>query len=170
MEEKVRQPLPTVTGIAARLTIAALKKQNIAVGPLLRRAGLSEHDFDYRQQRISAASQGKFLEYAAEAMDDSAFGLHLAEEANPREAGLLFYVTSAANNLGEALAFFARYSRIANEAARFKPVHPRGRGSLPRSVSLAFPGTRRSRLLNLASASRLRLCERSRVGRSVPRT
>ena len=70
--------------------------------------------------RISAASQSKFLEYAAEAMDDSAFGLHLAEEANPREAGLLFYVTSAANNLGEALALFARYSRIVNEAVRIK--------------------------------------------------
>jgi hypothetical protein len=121
-EEGSRQPLPTVTGIAARLTVAVLKKQNVAVEPLLRRAGLSEHDFEGRQQRISAASQGKFLEYAAEAMDDSAFGLHLAEEANPREAGLLFYVTSAANNLGEALALFARYSRIVNEAVGLKIV------------------------------------------------
>jgi len=49
-------------------------------------------------------------------MDDSAFGLHLAAEANPREAGLLFYVTSAANNLGEALA-------LANEAVRIKHAH-----------------------------------------------
>jgi AraC-like DNA-binding protein len=125
-EEKILQALPTVTGIAARLTLAILKKQNVAVAPLLRRAGLSEHDFDGRhrqQQRISAASQGKFLEYAAEAMDDSAFGLHLAESANPREAGLLFYVTSAANNIGEALALFARYSRIANEAVRVKHAH-----------------------------------------------
>jgi AraC-like DNA-binding protein len=122
-EEGSRQTLPTVTGIAARLTIAVLKKQNIAVGRLLRRAGLSEHDFDGHQQRISAASQGKFLEYAAEAMDDSAFGLHLAEEANPREAGLLFYVTSAANNIDEALALFARYSRIVNEAVRVKRAH-----------------------------------------------
>ena len=122
-EEKVRRPLPTVTGIAARLTIAALKKHNVAIAPLLQRAGLSEHDFDVRQHRISAASQGKFLEYAAEAMDDSAFGLHLAEEANPREAGLLFYVTSAASNIGEALALFARYSRIVNEAVRIKHAH-----------------------------------------------
>jgi AraC-like DNA-binding protein len=122
-EEGSRQTLPTVTGTAARLTIAVLKKQNIAVGSLLRRAGLSEHDFDDRQQRISAASQGKFLEYAAEAMDDSAFGLHLAEEANPREAGLLFYVTSAAHSIDDALALFARYSRIVNEAVRIKPAH-----------------------------------------------
>jgi hypothetical protein len=111
-----------VTGIAARLTISALKRRDIAIAPLLRRAGLSEQDFDSRQHRISAASQGKFLEYAAEAMDDSAFGLRLAEDANPREAGLLFYVTSAANKLGEALALFARYSRIVNEAGRIKLV------------------------------------------------
>lgn len=122
-EEGSRQALPTVTGIAARLTIAILKRENVAVEPLLRRAGLSQRDFGGPQQRISAASQGKFLEYAAEAMDDSAFGLHLAAEANPREAGLLFYVTSAANTLGEALALFARYSRIVNESVRIKPVH-----------------------------------------------
>jgi AraC-like DNA-binding protein len=121
-EERSRQALPTVTGIAPRLTIAVLKKRNVAVGPLLRRAGLSQQDFGGPQQRISAASQGKFLEYAAEAMDDSAFGLHLAAEANPREAGLVFYVMSAANNLGEALALFARYSRIVNEAVGFKIV------------------------------------------------
>ena len=104
IDDKVQRPLPTVTGIAARLAIAALKKHNVGIAPLLQRAGLSPHDFDGLQHRISAASQGKFLEYAAEAMDDGAFGLHLAKEANPRETGLLFYVTSAAINVEEALA------------------------------------------------------------------
>ncbi len=121
-EEQTRQALPTVAGIAARLAINALRAHNVAIAPMLRHAGLAEHDFDSRQHRISAASQAKVLEYAAEATDDSAFGLHLAEEANPREAGLLFYVASAASNIGEALALFARYSRIANEAARIKLV------------------------------------------------
>jgi AraC-like DNA-binding protein len=124
-EERIWQDLPTVTGIAARLTITALKKHNVAIAPLLRRVGLSERDFEGRQPRISAASQAKFLEYAAEATDDSAFGLHLAAEANPREAGLLFYVTSAANDIDEALTLFARYSRIANEAVRIKRAHAR---------------------------------------------
>jgi hypothetical protein len=129
IDEKVRRPLPTVTGIAARLTITALKTHNVAIAPLLQRAGFSAEDFDVRHQRISAASQGKFLEYAAEALDDSAFGLHLVKEANPREAGLLFYVTSAASNVGEALALFARYSRIVNEAVRIKRA-PAQEGSI----------------------------------------
>jgi AraC-like DNA-binding protein len=120
IDEQVRRPLPTVTGIAARLAITALKTHNVAIAPLLQRAGFSADEFDVGQQRISAASQGKFLEYAAEALDDSAFGLHLAKEANPRQTGLLFYVTSAATNIEEALALFGRYSRIANEAVRIK--------------------------------------------------
>ena len=41
-------------------------------------------------------------------MDDSAFGLHLAEQANPRDVGILFYVASGAQSLGEALTLFAR--------------------------------------------------------------
>jgi hypothetical protein len=32
-------------------------------------------------------------------MDDSAFGLHLAEQADPRDAGILFYVAWIASLL-----------------------------------------------------------------------
>src|ERR1700722_8021162 len=39
--------------------------------------------------------------------------------------GLLFYVTSAATNIEEALALFARYSRIVNEAVRIKRASAR---------------------------------------------
>jgi AraC-like DNA-binding protein len=136
IEEKVQRPLPTVAGIAARLTITVLKTRNVAIAPLLQRAGLSTHDFEHWQHQISAASQGKFLEYAAEAIDDSAFGLHLAKEANPRETGLLYYVTSAASSIGEALALFARYSRIVNEAVRIK--HAPAREGL--IVEISFVG------------------------------
>jgi AraC-like DNA-binding protein len=105
----------------------ALRKRNVAITPLLRRAGLSKRDFVNRQHRISAAAQGNFLEYAAEALNDGAFGLHVAEQTNPREAGLLFYVASAAKNLGEALALFERYFRIVNEAVNLKLTQaPRG--------------------------------------------
>jgi AraC-like DNA-binding protein len=164
-EEGRRQALPTVTGIAARLTVAVLKKQNVAVEPLLRRAGLSEHDFEGRQQRISAASQGKFLEYAAEAMDDSAFGLHLAEEANPREAGLLFYVTSAANNLGEALALFARYGRIVNEAVGLKIV-PAAEGIVAEISFIGLPRHTAKQVIEFGVAVTIRAL-REIVGQNI---
>jgi hypothetical protein len=65
--EVIRQVLPTATGFAARQAIAALRKSNIAIDPLLRRVGLSEQDVDHPKRRISAAAQSKLLEYAAEA-------------------------------------------------------------------------------------------------------
>jgi AraC-like DNA-binding protein len=115
-----QQILPTSTGFAARQTLAVLRKRNLDVAALLHRVGLSERAFDDPQSRISASAQAKLLEYAAEELGDSAFGLHLAQQANLREAGLLFYVTSAAKTLGEAVPLYARYCRIVNEAVRLK--------------------------------------------------
>jgi len=124
-EEMPSQGLPTATGFAAREVLAALRRHNIATAPLLLRAGLSEHvlergteESNRLPQRVSAIGQCKFLEYAAEAMDDSAFGLHLARQIDPRDVGLYFYAGSAARDLGEALALFSRYCRIVNEAFR----------------------------------------------------
>ena len=51
-------------------------------------------------------------------MGDSAFGLHLARQIDWRDVGLYFYASSAARDLGEALALFSRYCRIVNEAFR----------------------------------------------------
>ena len=138
-EETTRQVLPTATGFAARQAIAALQSRGVAVDPVLRRAGLSERDFDNRQGRISASAQNKLLEYAAEALNDSAFGLHLAQQANPREVGLLFYVGSAAKNVGDSVALYVRYCRIVNEAIRVKILEAEG-GVV---VELTFVGVSR---------------------------
>jgi AraC-like DNA-binding protein len=138
-EDRFGQALPTVTGFGAMRAFAALRKHNVCMAPLLRRAGLSERDFDNQQHPISAAAQFKLFECVAEAIDDSAFGLRLAEQANPRAAGLLFYVMSAANDVGEALALFARYSRIVNEALHVKLV----RASEGAAVETGFVGLSR---------------------------
>jgi hypothetical protein len=124
-EETSQRGLPTTTGFAAREALSLLRKHNIATAPLLLRAGLSERGLARAAdesagaaQRVSAIGQCKFLEYAAEAMDESAFGLHLAKQIDPRDVGLYFYASSAARDLGEALALFSRYCRIVNEAFR----------------------------------------------------
>ena len=126
-EETTRQVLPTATGFAAKEAIAALRKHHVEIAPLLRRAGLSEHvlalaenDANPTGHRVSAVAQVKFLDYAAAAMNDSAFGLHLVEHTDPRDAGIYFYVASAAKDIDEALALYARYFRIVNEAVRLK--------------------------------------------------
>jgi AraC-like DNA-binding protein len=113
-----RSLLPTATGLAARRAVAALRKDNIDPTPLLRQVGLFEQDLKERQDRVSAAAQARLLELAADALHDRGLGFHLATETNPRGAGLLFYVASAAKDLGEAIELFARYCRIVNEAVR----------------------------------------------------
>ena len=117
-----RTVLPSATGFAARQAIALLRARDVPIAPLLNRAGVSESDIDNRQRRIAAMAQGQLLEYAAETLKDDEFGLHLALKANPREAGLLFYVSSAAEDIGDALALAARYCRIVNEAVRPKLI------------------------------------------------
>jgi AraC-like DNA-binding protein len=137
--ETSRTVLPSATGFAARQAIALLRSRDVPIAPLLNRAGVSESDIDNRQRRISALAQGKLLEYAAEALGDHEFGLHLAQKANPREAGLLFYVSSAAEDVGEALTLAARYCRIANEAVRPKLI----RTSEGLTVRIEFVGVPR---------------------------
>jgi hypothetical protein len=126
-EESTRQVLPTAMGFAAKEAIAALRGRHIEIAPLLRRAGLSEHDLALAEDdgnptthRIPAVAQVKFLDYAAEAMNDSAFGLHLVEQTDPHDAGIWFYIASAAKDIDEALALYARYFRIVNEAVHLK--------------------------------------------------
>ena len=117
------QGLPTAMGFAAKQAIDALRRRNVATGLVLREAGISERDLAASsplRHRISAVGQSRLLDYAAEAIEDTVFGLHLAEQTDPRDAGIIFYAMSAAENLGEALALLDRYSRIANEAARLK--------------------------------------------------
>jgi AraC-like DNA-binding protein len=112
--------LPTATGFAAGHAVALLRTRDIDPAPLLERLGLSEQNFNKGQIRVSADAQARLLEAAAEALRDPALGLHLADGVNPREMGLLFYVTSAGKDLGEALALFVRYCRIVNEAMRLQ--------------------------------------------------
>jgi AraC-like DNA-binding protein len=118
--------LPTATGFAARRAVVALRNHNIDPTPLLERFGLSEQDVNEDQIRVSAAAQARFLEAVAETLHDPALGFHLATEVNPRAVGLLFYVASAAKDLGEAIELFARYLRIVNEAVRVKLTRRNG--------------------------------------------
>jgi AraC-like DNA-binding protein len=128
-DDQSQQVFLTTSGFAAKQAVAELRRRGVAVAPLLRQAGLPEQEPDQAipaggavQNRISAVGQCKFLDLAADALGDSAFGLHLAEKIDPRDAGVLFYVVSGGKNLDEALKLLARYLRIANEAGRIKLV------------------------------------------------
>lgn len=73
--------------VAARQAIAFLPAHDVPIASLLSRAGVSESDIDNRQRRIAAMAQGKILEYAAETLGDSEFGLHLAQSVTHARSG-----------------------------------------------------------------------------------
>ena len=155
-----RQALPTATGFAVKCAITALRQRSADPGPLLHRAGLAEGDLGASQRRVSAAAQGAFLEYAALALNNSAFGLHLAEQSNPREVGLLFYAMSAAENVSEALALLMRYCRIVNESVRLK-LAPQPDGIFVEASFRASRGMESSKMQSSNSRSWSRRSARS---------
>lgn len=137
-----QQALPTVTGFAVKCAIAALRQRSTDPGPLLHRAGLAEGDLGAPQRRVSAVAQGEFLEHAALALNDPMFGLHLAQQSNPREVGLLFYAMSAAESVSEALTLLMHYCRIVNESVRLR-LAPQPDGIF---VEASFSGVARHRI------------------------
>jgi len=103
--------LLTATGFAAKQAIAFLRKHNVEPAIIAMRgavrARLCAGNGNPLSHRVSAVAQAKLLEYAAEAMCDSAFGLHLAAQTDPKDAGIFFYVASGASFpgfAGEAVA------------------------------------------------------------------
>jgi AraC-like DNA-binding protein len=114
----VDEPLPTSLSLASRLAAAALQKQGINYAPLAKRAGLPVDI----PTRVPVVRQARFLEFASAELDDVLLGLHLAESAEPREVGLVFYAASAAGTVRDALALLARYHRAVNDGIRLRIV------------------------------------------------
>ena len=107
-------PQPDAGGMATRLAAQRLRQADIALQPLLRRAGLSVFQLDTPDARIGVASQIAFLDLAATALSEPLLGFKLARDLDPREIGLLHYVAASSETLGEALERVQRYSSIAN--------------------------------------------------------
>src|SRR5262249_35449536 len=111
--------IPTAQGGLARLAIARLESAGVPVGPLLRRAGLTQEVMADSEVRLSVQSQIAFLNEAAAALKDDYLGFTLARDFELREIGLLYYVMASSGTLGDALKRLARYSRVTNEALVF---------------------------------------------------
>jgi hypothetical protein len=111
--------LPTATGWVARATYARCVRKGIKADTLLQKAGLTPLQIDNPELRVSVRCQIKFVDLAARALSDDLLGFHLAQTAELREIGLLFYVMASSEQLGDALQSSARYSALNNESVRF---------------------------------------------------
>jgi AraC-like DNA-binding protein len=103
-----------------RLAYARARRAKVELGPLLQKSELTRQEIDDSDARISVRSQVRFLDLVANALHDNSLGFHLAEAADLREMGLLYYVAASSETLGDMLQRIARYSSITNEGLALK--------------------------------------------------
>jgi AraC-like DNA-binding protein len=117
--------LPSTIGGMTKLAYARAKAAGIALEPLLRTADLTSHQIEHPQAGIRVRDQIKFLNLAAAALKDDLLGFHLAQTADLRELGLLYYLLASSETLIDALHRAARYSSIVNEGVSLRCVDSR---------------------------------------------
>ena len=96
--------------------MARLKSAGVPITPLLGRLGLRAEVIADPEEQLSVQTQIALLHEAAIALKDDWLGFSLARDFDPRDLGLLYYVMSSSQTLGDALKRVARYSKITNEA------------------------------------------------------
>jgi AraC-like DNA-binding protein len=110
--------LPSGAGSLTRLACARVQDAGIALAPLLKKAGLNVAQVEDRAMRLPVRAQIRFLELAADALEDEWLGFHLARDFDLREIGLLHYVLASCETLDDALQRGCRYSTLVNEGVK----------------------------------------------------
>jgi AraC-like DNA-binding protein len=119
---------PSAAGVMTRLAYAHAKEAGIELEPLLKKAALTRHQIEDPAARLRVRDQISFLNLAADALQDDLFGFHLAQPADLREMGVLYYVAASSEMMGEALQRAARYSLTVNEGMPLKYIDGRDVG------------------------------------------
>jgi AraC-like DNA-binding protein len=112
--------IPSATGGIARLACARLREAGKNVAAVLSRAGLSVEHINDPTTRLEVRAQIKFLELAAQELQDDLFGFHLARSFDLREIGLVYYIIASSEQLADALRNCERYSKINNEGVHLQ--------------------------------------------------
>ena len=112
--------IPSATGGIARLACARLNELGVDPGVILSKVGLTSEAARDPVIRLEARTQIKFLELAAEKVQDEWLGFHLARSFDLREIGLVYYVMASSDQLADALRNAERYSKINNEGVRLR--------------------------------------------------
>src|SRR5690242_11188985 len=119
-DDKHPDALPTASGGITRLAYARVMATGRDPLLLLKQTGLTAGQIDDPASRLNVRDQIHFLNLASDDLQDDLLGFHLAQTAELRELGLLYYVLSSSESLGEAWRRGARYSSIVNEGVSLK--------------------------------------------------
>src|SRR5215467_6878672 len=112
--------VPSASGAATRMACAKLRAAGLPLASLLDKADLTTADIDDTSRRIEVSTQIKFLQIAADALQDDLLGFHLSQGFDLREAGLLYYILASSDSFADAMSNAERYTRIVNEGVEIK--------------------------------------------------
>ena len=157
---------PWTAGGMTRLAYARARAAGVALDPLLRQVGLPRQQIENPKNIIKVRDQIKFLNLAADALEDDLLGFHLAQTADLRDLGLLYYVFASSEVLIDALQRAERYSSIVNEGVSLKCIDGRAL-----RISFHSVGVSRHLDLNQVECSMsvlLRMCRQLTGLRLVP--
>ena len=98
--------LPSAHGGMSRFAYARAKSAGVALDPIIKQAGLTRQQLDDPHATIAVRDQIKFLNLAAEALQDDLLGFHIAQTPDLRAFGLLYYL------LAYTLATFGAFAVI----------------------------------------------------------
>lgn len=130
--------VPTAVGGIARAAFARAVGSLPDAALLAKRAGISLTQLKNASCRIAVGNQIAFLNLVAERLSDDFLGFHLASAIDLRELGLLYYVQTSSDSLGEAWRRTQRYCSIQNEGVLIKY-----RDNGPVCISFHHNGVRR---------------------------
>jgi AraC-like DNA-binding protein len=116
MEPRRLSAIPTAIGTATRLAFEQMQGAGIELEALLNKVGLTRQQVEDVNARLSVQCQIRFLNLAADALQDGYLGFHLGQVAELRQLGLVYYVVASSQTLGEALRRVVRYGSMTNES------------------------------------------------------
>jgi AraC-like DNA-binding protein len=115
--------MPKVLKLAARsarFIADDLLKRGVAVGPLLREAGLRRTDIDDPERPVAYVALLRLIEQAAAVTGDASYGLRLGAGRDLRDGGLLGFVMLNSPTLLDALGNLQRYYHVVGEGEDFE--------------------------------------------------
>ncbi len=98
-----------------RVLMSYLEKRGVDTARIRRRTGLEGVDLAHPEQRVPESVPREAWDLAAEATEDEAIGVHVAEAGTPAVADVLEYAFRASPTLGDALGQIVRYARVMHD-------------------------------------------------------
>jgi len=108
--------VPHVRNISVRLVFESLEQARVDTEPLLAQAGLQTCDIFKDDGWVPFYSHARFIDAAAEVLNDPYFALKLSDKIHLREFGALTYIVISSKTLEDLLHNLKRYMRVVTEA------------------------------------------------------